>query len=160
MSMEKIEQKLYVNNELMKLDNDDIIFVNQTQARYSNSRNGVKDLVERAYREILQYTGNSKAVSTWTNRLTTKQISLYNFLLEVVRSRSYPLSTSVLAQALYVTVFGRRITMSESSKLVSIYNTELRKYGSRDRASNNMIAYFVKTSSVKTKCKQLNIISI
>lgn len=123
----------------------------------SNNREDVEKIVRYVYNNILKISIDVYTLNLWVNRLVTKQSTLNNFLVTVISPNINSLSTLTLVQNLYVGVLNRQPTISESSDLVSIYNKELRKYGSKERALSKMILAFVKSSSISKFCKSIGI---
>ena len=92
--------------------------------------------------------------------MLAKQSTLYDFLVSVITPKINLLNTTTLAQSLYLSVLNRQATINEYSKLVSVFNEELRQYGSKERALKKMLTYFVKMSSVVSYCNKLGIKAI
>lgn len=126
-----------------------------TVSKYNN--NQVKDMLSRIYKNVLKVKAGSNILTSWANKLLTKQSTLYNFLVSITLSKINNLNASSLVQSLYLGVLGRNANIDESSKLISVFNDELRKYGSRERALKRMLTYFVKVSSVVSYCNKLSI---
>ncbi len=144
------------NNE----DNNDLIsnenFVSARSASVAN-RTEIKDIIYKVYKNILNTNVSSSVSNSWANKLSTKQSTLYDFLVSVITPKINQLNTTSLVQYLYPSILGRSATTSESSKLVSTFNEELRKYGSKERALKKMITYFVKMSSIVSYCNKLDV---
>ena len=125
-----------------------------------SNRNAIKEIVSRVYKNILRVNVSSSTLNSWTNKLSSKQSTLYDFLTSVITPRINQLNTTSLARYLYQSILGRSATTTESSRLVSTFNDELRNYGSRERALRKMVTYFVKMSSVVSYCNKLGIKAI
>ena len=123
----------------------------------NNTRLAIGNIIKGIYKNILKINVSSSTQNSWVNKLSVRNTTLYNFLITVIGPKISIINTSVLVQGLYLSVLGRNETISESSKLISIFNDELRKYGSKDRALRKMISYFVGLSSVRNYCRQLGI---
>lgn len=123
----------------------------------NNTRALIGNIISNVYKNILRVNASSNTINSWINRLSIRNTTLYYFLVSVISPKISIINTSVLAHGLYLSVLGRNSTISESSKLISIFNEELRKYGSKERALKKMINYFVNLSSVKNYCDKLGI---
>lgn len=142
-------------------DNNSIIYLISDNGDSSNSLRGeIKSIVAAIYRNIIKVSVSSSTLNSWTNKLFTRQTTLYNFLVSVISPKINTINITNLSQMLYVSVLGREATISESSKLVSTFNEELRKYGSKERALKKLVTYFVKTSSIVRYCNKLGIRAI
>lgn len=135
---------------------------NLTSARSSSvsNRNGIKEIISRVYKNILKINVSSSTSNSWVNKLSSRQSTLYDFLTSVIAPKINQLNTTSLAQYLYPSILGRSATTTESSRLVSAFNDELRNYGSKERALKKMLTYFVKMSSVVSYCNKLGIKAI
>lgn len=122
---------------------------------YAN--NDVKNFVARVYKNIFKRNIDNSTLVSWTNKLLTKQVTVYNFLISCTLSKINSVNISTLIQSLYLGIIGRAPSISESSKLVSVFNSELRKYGSKERALKGMLTYFVKMSSIVSYCNKLGL---
>lgn len=136
-------------NSIMYLDNNvtssDIV------------RDEIKSMVSSVYKTVVKVSANSNLINSWTNRLYSKQTSLYGFLFSVISPKINLISISTLINLLFLSILGREATIIESSKLISVFNDELRKYGSKERALKKLLSYFVKISSIEKYCNKLNI---
>lgn len=119
--------------------------------------NDVKNFVARVYKSIFKKNIDNSTLISWTNKLLTKQTTVYNFLISVTISKINSVNISTIVQSLYMGVLGRIPNISESSKLISVFNNELRKYGSKERALKGMLIYFVKMSSIVSYCNKLGL---
>lgn len=152
--------KMNLNNDAeinYLVANDDLSSLRFTS---SSSREEIKNIVSKVYKNILKTNASSSTLNSWTNKLSTKQSTLYDFLVSVITPKINLLNTTTLAQYLYLSVLDRQATISESSKLVSVFNEELRQYGSKERALKKLLTYFVKMSSIVSYCNKLGIKAI
>ena len=156
--MDMVNNMRFNNAELNYLvANDDFSSFKVTN---SSSRDEVKNVISRVYKNILKSSVNSSTLNLWTNKLLAKQSTLYDFLVSFITPKINLLNTTTLAQSLYLSVLNRQATINEYSKLVSVFNEELRQYGSKERALKKMLTYFVKMSSVVSYCNKLGIKAI
>ena len=126
----------------------------------SNNRNEIKNMVTKIYKNIVETGYGSSTLNSWINKLASKQTTLYNFLLSVISPKINTLNVTNLVKSLYLGILDRNPTANESSKLITVFNDELRKYASKDRALRKMLTYFVKTSVITRYCNLLNMNSI
>lgn len=151
--------KIFIDNINKKNSQVKVSYLSlNTSKRYNNSQ--VKDMISRIYKNVLNVKVGSNILTSWANKLLSKQSTLYNFLLAIIIPKINSLNVSSLVKSLYLGVVGRNSNIAESSKLISIFNDELRKYGSRERALKRMLTYFVKVNSVVNYCDKLSIKSI
>lgn len=151
--------KIFLDKVSEKNDDVEVSYLSlNTVSKYDNSQ--VKDMVSRVYKSVLKVKAGSNILTSWANKLLTKQSTLYNFLISIISSKINSLNVSSLVQSLYMGVLGRNANIGESSKLISVFNDELRKYGSKERALKRMLTYFVKVSSVVSYCNKLSIKAI
>lgn len=136
-------------NSIMYLDN------NVTSSDIVRAE--IKSMVSSVYKTVVKVSANSNLINSWTNRLYSKQTSLYGFLFSVISPKINLISISTLINLLFLSILGREATIIESSKLISVFNDELRKYGSKERALKKLLSYFVKISSIEKYCNKLNI---
>ncbi len=142
-------------------NNNSIIYFISDDGGLSNSlRDEIKSVVLAVYKNIIKVSVNSSTLNSWTNKLFSRQTTLYSFLVSVISPKISSINITNLAQMLYVSILGREASISESSKLVSTFNEELRQYGSKERALKKLITYFVKTSSIVRCCNKLGIRAI
>lgn len=126
----------------------------------NNTRIAISNIISGVYKNILKINVSSMTQNSWINRLSIRNTTLYSFLVSVISPKINLINTSMLIQGLYLSVLGRNVTITESSKLISIFNEELRKYGSKERALRKMVSYFVSLSSVRNYCNQLGISAV
>ena len=100
----------------------------------SNVRNEIESIVRYVYVNILKSNISSDTLNSWVNRLTSKQVTLYDFLFTVISPNINSLSISTLIQNLYIGILGKDISITKNSELVAVFNNELRKYGNKKRA--------------------------
>ncbi|AID44487.1 Hypothetical protein SFBmNL_00579 [Candidatus Arthromitus sp. SFB-mouse-NL] len=123
----------------------------------SNVRNEIESIVRYVYVNILKSNISSDTLNSWVNRLTSKQVTLYDFLFTVISPNINSLSISTLIQNLYIGILGKDISMTKNSELVAVFNNELRKYGNKKRALQKVLLSFVGDASLKKYCKRLGI---
>lgn len=123
----------------------------------SNVRNEIESIVRYVYVNILKSNISSDTLNSWVNRLTSKQVTLYDFLFTVISPNINSLSISTLIQNLYIGILGKNISMTKNSELVAVFNNELRKYGNKKRALRKVLLSFVGDASLKKYCKRLGI---
>ncbi|BAK56318.1 hypothetical protein SFBM_0540 [Candidatus Arthromitus sp. SFB-mouse-Japan] len=123
----------------------------------SNVRNEIESIVRYVYVNILKSNISSDTLNSWVNRLTSKQVTLYDFLFTVISPNINSLSISTLIQNLYIGILGKDISMTKNSELVAVFNNELRKYGNKKRALRKVLLSFVGDASLKKYCKRLGI---
>ena len=123
----------------------------------SNVRNEIESIVRYVYVNILESNISSDTLNSWVNRLTSKQVTLYDFLFTVISPNINSLSISTLIQNLYIGILGKDISMTKNSELVAVFNNELRKYGNKKRALRKVLLSFVGDASLKKYCKRLGI---
>ncbi len=123
----------------------------------SNVRNEIESIVMYVYVNILKSNISSDTLNSWVNRLTSKQVTLYDFLFTVISPNINSLSISTLIQNLYIGILGKDISMTKNSELVAVFNNELRKYGNKKRALQKVLLSFVGDASLKKYCKRLGI---
>ena len=153
------------NNESFDDEDSKVSYLIATNTNYTksnsiNSRTEIKNIVTRIYKNILETNYSSSTLNSWINKLATKQTTLYNFLLSIISPKINSLNVTTLIKSLYLGVLDREPTINESSKLLTVFNDELRQYGSKDRALKKLLTYFVKTSSIVRYCNQLGVNSI
>lgn len=134
---------------------DDKIKFLSNHSEYSN--NSVKNFVSRVYKNVVKREMDNSTLISWTNKLLTKQITVYNFLVSISSSEINSVNISTLIQSIYMGMIGRMPNVSETSKLVSVFNSELRKYGSKERALRGMLTYLVKMSAIVSYCNKLGL---
>ena len=120
-------------------------------------RNEIESIVRYVYVNILKSNISSDTLNSWVNRLTSKQVTLYDFLFTVISPNINSLSISTLIQNLYIGILGKDISMTKNSELVAVFNNELRKYGNKKRALRKVLLSFVGDASLKKYCKRLGI---
>lgn len=123
----------------------------------SNIRSEIENIVRYVYVNILKLNINNDTLNLWVNRLTSKQVTLYDFLYTVISPSINSLSISSLIQNLYIGILGNHISTSKNSELVSIYNNELRRYGNKKRAFKKVLLSFINDDSLKKYCNRLGI---
>lgn len=123
----------------------------------SNVRNEIESIVRYVYVNILKSNISSDTLNSWVNRLTSKQVTLYDFLFTVISPNINSLSISTLIQNLYIGILGKDISITKNSELVAVFNNELRKYGNKKRALRKVLLSFVGDASLKKYCKRLGI---
>ncbi|EIA26431.1 hypothetical protein SFB5_271G0 [Candidatus Arthromitus sp. SFB-5] len=64
---------------------------------------------------------SSDTLNSWVNRLTSKQVTLYDFLFTVISPNINSLSISTLIQNLYIGILGKDISMTKNSELVACF---------------------------------------
>lgn len=126
----------------------------------NTNRNEVRNMLISIYVNIFDKPIGSDVLELWVNMLVTKQSSLYDFLVSIIAPGINSLNIVTVIRGLYLGVLKRLPTMNENSRLVSIFNDELREYGARERALKKMIQTFVKNLSVKRYCSRLKIDNI
>ncbi|BAK81008.1 hypothetical protein [Candidatus Arthromitus sp. SFB-rat-Yit] len=123
----------------------------------SNIRSEIENIVRYVYVNILKLNINNDTLNLWVNRLTSKQVTLYDFLYTVISPSINSLSISTLIQNLYIGILGKYISTSKKSELVSIYNNELRIYGNKKRAFKKVLLNFINDDSLNKYCNRLGI---
>ncbi len=123
----------------------------------NSNREDIRHIVSSVYSNILNRSINSSSLDNWTNKLMSKQISLYDFLISVLIQDANSINIMNLIQSLYSIILKRKPNMIENSQLVSAFNTELRRYGSRERALRKMLTSFVKSSNISKYCTKIGI---
>lgn len=120
----------------------------------------IRSMLISIYGNIFNKPIEQDILDKWVNMLSTKQSNLYDFLINIISPNISTLNIVTVIRGLYLGVLKRLPNMNENSKLVSIFNNDLREYGSRDRAFKKMLQEFVKNTSVKRYCSRLGINNI
>lgn len=154
---DKLKQEMNNDSDIQYLVATNLL---SSTEKSTSSRDEIKNLVYRVFKTVLGVNPNMNTINLWTNKLSTKQTTLYNFLVDIISSRINSFSINTLVRNLYTGVLGKEVSSNEISKLTIVFNDELRKYGSKERALKKMISYFVKMSSVVSYCNKLKISAI
>ncbi len=154
---DKFKQEMNKDSDVQYLVSTNLL--SSTEKSLSN-RDEIKNLVYRVFKTVLGVNPSMNTINLWTNKLYTKQTTLYNFLVDILSPRINSFSVNTLVKNLYTGVLCKEVSANEISKLTAVFNDELRKYGSKERALKKMISYFVKMSSVVSYCNKLKINAI
>ena len=85
----------------------------------SNVRNEIESIVRYVYVNILKSNISSDTLNSWVNRLTSKQVTLYDFLFTVISPNINSLSISTLIQNLYIGILGKDISITKNSEYIT-----------------------------------------
>ena len=91
-------------------NNNSIIYFISDDGGLSNSlRDEIKSVVLAVYKNIIKVSVNSSTLNSWTNKLFSRQTTLYSFLVSVISPKISSINITNLAQMLYVSILEERL---------------------------------------------------